>query len=147
MTCVPNVTEPERTAVPPELRNATVTFWHQRRSVPSVAGVPQERSAGVAGGVVRLRVGPGEAAGGVVRPLRLPDGSGVPGVALPAGSAGVARSVRVGAAEPVSPAPVEPLGADEGRAERGGAPSSGTSVTDPDGRTAVGPPPPAPTAV
>ncbi len=152
MTCVPKVTDPERTAVPPELWKATVTFWHHRSSVSSVAGSPQERSAGVAGAVVRLGAGAGlgEAAGGVVRPSGPPRGREVPGLS---------SSVRVGAgtgvAECGSPDGVGPRACAAEPALRGApsrpprplSPSSGTRTTDPDGATAVGPPGPAPTAV
>ncbi|ALO94749.1 hypothetical protein SHL15_3639 [Streptomyces hygroscopicus subsp. limoneus] len=149
MMCVPKVTDPERTAVPPESRKVTVTFWHHRLSVSSVTGSPQERSAGA---VVRLGAGawPGEAAGGVVRPSGPPWGRGVPGLPSPVGAgAGTGGAERgspdavgssVRAAEPV------PRGASRG-APRPSSPSSGTRITDPDGAAAVGPPGPAPTAV
>ncbi|GGN02606.1 hypothetical protein GCM10011578_025150 [Streptomyces fuscichromogenes] len=46
MMCVPSVTVPERTAVPPELAKATVTFSHHRRSVAARVGVLQVSTAG-----------------------------------------------------------------------------------------------------
>ena len=47
MTCVPKVTVPERTAVPPELWKSRVTFSHQRRSVGSRTGSLTVSFAGV----------------------------------------------------------------------------------------------------
>lgn len=60
MMCVPRVTVPERTAVPPVLRKETVTFSHQRLSVASRVGVLTLRTAGPVepGGLV-VAVDPG----------------------------------------------------------------------------------------
>ncbi len=46
MMCVPSVTVPERTAVPPELTKVTVAFSHHRWSVASRVGVLQVSAAG-----------------------------------------------------------------------------------------------------
>lgn len=161
MMCVPSVTVPERTAVPPELRNSTVTFSHHRLSVGSRVGALQVRAAG--------EVWPGGA---------VPDGA--PGVAPVgevadgrdgAGADGADRRGRVsswpeepgegvGAAGPAGPPAVSAVSAvSAGPSPAGGdlcavpaeEPSSGTSVTDPVGPDDVpgGPAlaPAAPTAV
>jgi len=117
MMCVPNVTVPERTAVPPELWKARVTSSHQRWAVGVRTGVPQVRVAGVAGAVVGLAVGVGDGE----RPGLRPD----------LASGGEEAGVDAG------PGPVPVPGVEVPLAVGDLGASSGTSVTLPVGRAAV----------
>lgn len=117
MMCVPNVTVPERTAVPPELRKVRVTSSHQRWAVGLRAGAPQLRAAGVVAGAV---VGGEDCGGALLRPDLAPGGEEAGAGVLDVGPGVVPVSV------PEVPFPAGDLGS-----------SSGTSVTLPVGRAVV----------
>ncbi|MFF9406175.1 hypothetical protein ACF1B0_11675 [Streptomyces anandii] len=115
MMCVPSVTVPERTTVPPELRKVTVTFSHHRRSAASRTGSPALSRAGAGGAEGGGGAGDEGGEGGdggsgdVVLPLPppLPGEDGGPGE-LPSVGSGSAPWVPVEGTAPVTP--VEPPG-------------------------------------
>lgn len=153
MMWVAKVTVPEVAAVPPVLWKVTVTRSHHRLSASVRIGAERMSVAGVVG----LGGGCGGAGGAVVpgggavavRGGVVPGGAGiVPGREVPG-------TVPVPVSGPVPPADgagVVPGGRGEGDEVlevvplADGLPSSGISVTDPDGRTASFGVEPAPTA-
>jgi hypothetical protein len=143
MMCVPNVTVPERTAEPPVLWKASVTFSHQRLSVGSRTGAPVVRCAGPTGGdgtgvvgtgvgadvdvATEVGVGVGIGAGDAECPLT--------GVELEPSATTVGDPGAVVGVSGRLPCP----GGDSDVPVAGVRPSSGTKVTSPVGATAVPP--------
>ncbi len=131
MMCVPSVTVPERTAVPPELWKARVTSSHQRLSVALRVGAAQVRAAGVGGAGVRGAV-VGAGVGAEEREVALlPPDLAAGADEDPGGDVGPGVDVGAGVVpgRPEVPLPVGDFGVP--------SPSSGTRVTLPVGRPAV----------